>query len=249
MPVTWPDAQDQARPCRPTVSCTADIVAPGTLEVETGAMSSAGGRGPAHTASLPLLIKQTLSRHLQLQLGSNGYTSGDGPSPTRYVDNVFFGPKVHLVDATGPWPSLALSAQASVPISSSTGGAPHDDVFLTAFASKDLAAFHVDWNAGTLFWGVDDGAATQAFTALAVSPSLPSPFGAAVEGYYFTDAAPRAPRDGGVRVVGTLAARPWLVVDTGGDIGFFPATRAYSLFLGVTLIPVVLWRGDGGRSP
>jgi hypothetical protein len=30
-----PDARDTSRPCRPTISCTAEIVSPGTLEVET----------------------------------------------------------------------------------------------------------------------------------------------------------------------------------------------------------------------
>jgi hypothetical protein len=28
------------------------------------------------------------------------------------------------------------------------------------------------------------------------------------------------------------------VFDLGGDVGFFPSTRAYSLFAGLTLIPV-----------
>lgn len=52
----WPDARDQAHPCRPTVSCTADIVAPGRLEVEVGALYASGA---AHALAFPLLLKQT----------------------------------------------------------------------------------------------------------------------------------------------------------------------------------------------
>lgn len=163
-----PDASDLVHPCRPTVSCTADIIAPGSLEVEAGAL----------------------------------YSQAD------------------------LWPSLALSAQIALPTFQEQGYVRHDDVFVTAFASKDVGAFHFDWNVGALFWGVEGSPAAQAFTALALSPSLPKPFGAALEGYYFSNAAPLAPRDAGIRAAGTVAA------------------RAFSLFTGVTLIPVVFWRQD-----
>jgi hypothetical protein len=39
----------------------------------------------------------------------------------------------------------------------------------------------------------------------------------------------------------SLTPKPWLVFDFGGDVGWFPSTRAHSLFLGMTIIPVVLW--------
>src|SRR5262249_957127 len=142
------------------------------------------------------------------------------------------------------WPSLAFSAQASVPTFRASGYVQHTDAFLTAFASKDLAFVHADWNAGALVWGLDASPVVQAFTALALSPSLPAPLGATVEAYYFSDAAPLAPRDGGVRAYVSLTARPWLVFDAGGDAGFFPATRAFRGFVGVTVIPVVFWRSD-----
>jgi hypothetical protein len=41
--------------------------------------------------------------------------------------------------------------------------------------------------------------------------------------------------------------RPWLVFDCGGDVGLFPSTRAYSLFIGMTIVPVLLWRDPNGR--
>ena len=88
---SWPDDQDQAHPCRPTVSCTADIVAPGAFEVEIGGVTSTAKQG--HVASFPLLLKQTLTKLVQLQVGSNGYSVVTGSSPVsqlRYVDNVFF---------------------------------------------------------------------------------------------------------------------------------------------------------------
>jgi len=246
----WPGDQDQAHPCRPTVSCTADIVAPGTFEAEMGGTVSTANQG--RVASFPLLLKQTLTRFLQLQVGSNGYTVVTDPSSAsqlRYVDNVFFGPKLHLRDQGDVWPSLAVSAEASVPTVRADGAPRDDDAFFTAYASKDVGFVHIDWNVGVDAWRIEPAPATQAFTALALSASPAQTLGVAVEGYYFSDAAPLAPHDGGVRVALSVASRSWLVADLGGDVGFFPSTRAYTFFFGMTVIPAVLWRPEKAPAP
>jgi hypothetical protein len=113
--VEWPDDRAKALPCRPTVSCTAELAAPGVLELETGAIytSVTGTRALA----VPFLVKQTVASFLQLQAGSNGYTVTHGPSPMSYFDNAVFGPKVHLFDQGDARPAFALSALASVPTS------------------------------------------------------------------------------------------------------------------------------------
>jgi hypothetical protein len=38
-----------------------------------------------------------------------------------------------------------------------------------------------------------------------------------------------------------MAPRPWLVFDVGGDVGYFADARAYSSFVGMTIVPVRLW--------
>jgi hypothetical protein len=246
---SWPGDEDQAHPCRPTVSCTADIVAPGTFEAEVGGAVSTAKQG--HVAYFPLLLKQTLTTFLQLQVGSNGYTAVTDPSSSqfRYVDNVFFGPKFHLRDQGDVWPSLAMSAEASLPSFRTDGEPRKDDAFLTAYASKDVGFLHVDWNVGVDVWRVDQASATQAFTALALSASPVQPFGVAVEGYYFSDAGPLAPHDGGIRLAMSVASRSWLVADLAGDLGLFPSTHAYSLFFGITMIPAVFWRREKAPAP
>ena len=236
----WPGPQDQAHPCRPTISCTAELTKPGTLEIEEGTQLS-HVRDTTLSANEPILLKQTLARWLQLQLGTNGYTAAAMP-PARYLDNMTFGPKLHFLDQGKYAPALALEAEIGVPTFVADEYAHHDDAFFTAFASKDLGPIHVDVNGGAYVWGLDVAAQTQWFVAAALSTALTSVVGAALEGYGFTDAPPLASRDGGVRAALGFTLRPWLVLDAGGDVGFFPSTRAYTLFLGATLIPVVLWR-------
>jgi hypothetical protein len=55
-------------------------------------------------------------------------------------------------------------------------------------------------------------------------------------------------RDGGFLFAFTHSPRSWLVFDIGGDVGMFPSTRQYSVFLGVSFVPVVLWQAPG-REP
>jgi hypothetical protein len=236
-----PDARDHALPCRPTVSCTADIAAPGTLEVESGLLFSKLDR-QAREWSYPFLLKQTLTKLVQVQVASNGFTTVRGVAPAQYLDNVGVGAKLHVHDQGEIGPSLAVTAQLSVPTFHSDGYLRIYDGFLTGHASKDVAWLHIDWNVGLSLWRLDGPPLAQGFTALAFSTSLPPPFAIAVEGYAFSDAAPIAARDGGILVAVGMTPRPWLVFDFGGALGLFPSTRSYGAFVGMTIIPVVWWR-------
>jgi hypothetical protein len=239
--VEAPDARDSAHPCRPTISCTADLTSPGTLEIEAGELYSATGGG-GHQASFPVLLKQTFTPLLQLQVGSNGYTFL-GPTPrVHYLDNVVFGPKLHLLDQGAVRPSLAVSAQLGQPTFPAGGHTRSEDAFFTAFASKDVGPIHGDFNVGLDVWQLDATPRSQVFAALALSTALSPILSVALEGYVFSDAAPVASHDGGIRGAFGFSARPWLVVDLGGDAGFFPDTRAYTFFVGATVIPAVWWR-------
>jgi hypothetical protein len=58
-PIDAPDEHVQAKPCRPTISCTADIVQPGALEVEVGgayANGDLGLRGVVMFSARPWLV-------------------------------------------------------------------------------------------------------------------------------------------------------------------------------------------------
>ena len=237
-----PDDSDRVLPCRPTIACTAELVPPGTLEVEAGYLYRANASGATQRAS-PVLFKLTLATGVQLQLGGNGYTVAQGEAPARFLDDVVVGLKLHLADQTRVRPALALSATLSLPtFPGQEGYLRTEDAFFIGYASKDLGPIHADLNLGTNLWRLEEHPLPQGFAALALSADLVAPFGVMAEGYLFSAAAPVAPRDGGFLFAFTHAPRRWLMFDLGGDVGFFPATRAYSVFLGLTVIPAVLWR-------
>jgi hypothetical protein len=156
------------------------------------------------------------------------------------------GVKVHLQDQTRAIPSVSVSATASVPIPAPQQGYVRTfDAFLTGYVTKDVGPVHADANVGVNLWRLDGAPLAQGFGALALSVNLPRPFGAMAEAYFFSNAAPIASRDGGLLFALSHSPRPWLVFDFGGDVGWFPSARAYSVFFGMTIVPVVLWR----RSP
>ena len=70
----WPDDRDRVLPCRPTIACTAELVPPGTFEVEAGYLYRRSGTGATQRSS-PFLLKLTLAAWAQVQVGSNGYVN------------------------------------------------------------------------------------------------------------------------------------------------------------------------------
>jgi hypothetical protein len=239
-----PDSHDRAQPCRPTITCTADIVAPGAFEFEVGGQQ-------AHVAgqsvwSFPFLLKQSLTNWLQLQVGSNGFTTLN-ETDIRFLDNVFVGPKFHLANQDTLQPSVSVSGQVSIPTFAATGYDRHWDLFFVGYVSKDVGPIHVDVNGGVDMWHLDSVRA-QAWVSGVLSKSLPANFTLEAEIYYFADQAPVVPHDGGLRGALTWAPLPWLVVDAGGDGGFYPSVRGYTVFAGLTMIPVVSWRVPSSES-
>jgi hypothetical protein len=240
-----PNDDDVTLPCRPTIACTADLVPPGALEIESGALYRRAG-GPEHRGvwAVPVLAKLTLVEQLQLQVGSNGYTTTVSPPTERYVDDVVITPKLHFLDQTAYLPSLSVSAELSVPTLRATGYLRTYDALFTGYVTKDLGPIHADLNGGVNLWRIEDRPVPQGFTALALSANLVAPFGIMAEGYVFSDALPVSRRDGGFLFALSHAPKRWLVFDVGGDIGFFPSTHSFAAFFGMTVVPVFFWRAQ-----
>jgi hypothetical protein len=243
-------------PCRPTISCSADLVPPGALEIELGyAARRVRPEGFVHTQ--PLLAKLTLLPWLQVQLGTNGYvfTSGEVSRSLRYVDDATVGLKVHALDQTDGSPSLAASATVSVPSPDRDEAFPLAyDAFFWVYASKDVGPLHVDLNWGLDIWQFDLGQRSfQPFVALAATVTLPLGAGVMGEAYWFDDGGPIALRDGGLLAAASYAPSRRVMFDAGADWSLVPTTRAYTLFAGVTFIPGRLWGepdpGLSGRPP
>jgi hypothetical protein len=231
-----PSSADHVLPCRPTVSCTADLATPGLLELEVGYQVRRAGDDFQH--GTPLLLKLPLATWIEAQVGSNGFTYIDADH--HYLDNLVAGVKVHLLDQGDARPSLALTAAFSAPVAAQPGFTEADDLFLTAHASKDLGSFHVDLNAGVYVWGLDGSASAQPWTALAASCALTPAVSLTLEPHLFASAPPLAAHDAGVIAAIGVAARPWLIADGALEVTGWDQASV-SAIVGLSIIPVRLW--------
>ncbi len=252
--IETPDERDKTLPCRPTIACTADFVPPGTFELETGTLfRSLGGPGDASRTrqwTFPFLAKLTAAPWVQFQVGSNGYSAARGATPEAYFDDATLGAKFHLRDQSEWSPALSISGAASLPtFRDQTGYLRTYDALFTAYVTKDFGPVHADFNAALNLWRIDASPLPQGLAALALTANMPPPFGVMGEAYYFSNAAPVAPRDGGFLFAFTHSSRSWLVFDVGADVGWFPSGRGYSLFLGASVLPAILWRGSTTVHP
>jgi hypothetical protein len=244
------DAMLRVLPCRPTISCSADLVPPGALEIEAGyATRHVRDDGFVHTE--PLLLKLTLLRWLQAQAGTNGlvFTTGRVRRPLYYVDDITLGAKIHVFDQTPDSPSFAVSASINVPSFYRNDAFPYAyDASFWGYLSKDLGvpgepgSLHVDLNGGLNVWEFDIPQKTfQEFGAAALTLGLPCHLSLMGEIYGFTDGGRIAPEDAGVLAALGYAPIPSMMFDAGGDISLVPSTRQYTLFAGVTFVPFRLW--------
>ena len=241
----------RVRPCRPTISCSADLVPPGAVEIELGyAPRNVRPGGWIHTE--PVLLKLTLTRWLQAQVGGSGYvfTQGQVAKSLRYYDDVSFGLKTHFVDQTSVIPSVSASAALSVPSFQPPVEFPHAyDLGFWLYASKDIDKVHLDLNGGANLWQFDHpDRSVQPFAALASSFLIAGPVGAMVETYVFANAGRIAPKDAGLLTALSYALGPRVLFDGGVDTSFVRSTRLFTLFVGVTFVPVRLWGGGENRS-
>jgi hypothetical protein len=230
-------ARDVPLPCRPTIACTAEFVAPGELEVELGyAGRQASG---AFQHSTPTLVKLTVSEALQLQVGTNGFVA-ERPE-YRYMDGVLVAAKVLLVSQTETVPAIAVSAAVGTPPWRHQHG--QDPVVQSiAYASKDALSLHADLNVAANVFAFGGSTRVQPFAALAFSRDLAHGLTPMVEGYLYADASPFTPSDHGLLFALGWAAIPKVVLDAGADWGMGGQERRFTVFVGATVLGPRLWR-------
>lgn len=225
-----------ALPCRPTIACMAEVVPAGTFEVEAGYGGRVASTGVSHSGQL--LLKYSLLDRLQLQLATNNvFLVGDGLA-ARAFDGVMPGVKV-LVNEQGTWaPSNAFSLHMMFPTQSFDRAAQTTiDLQGWWYLSRDFGPVHADLNVAGTLYDLGGRRTPQGLTALAISLSLGRGFGVFTEVYSTWGNAMAIPLDGGSLNGISFAPVDSLVIDVGGDVGFYWGTRTFTAFAGVTFVP------------
>jgi hypothetical protein len=215
-------------------------VPPGDVELEVGYLyRRLAGHAPQHTT--PFLFKLSLTKWLQLQVSSNGYTYSNLLPIGRYFDDVAVGAKLHMIDQHDFFPSLSWSFLLNIPMPAQEGYVRGYDALFTAYITEKIGKLEADLNIGMNLFELSRAITVQPWVALALSYELPRDFIVMLENYYYADASPIAVHDGGTLFAVSYAPRSWIVIDVGADAGWFQKDRSVSAFVGCTLIVGNLW--------
>ena len=233
-----PAPGDRVLPCRPTVACTAEISAPGQLELEGGFQHKSAGL--IRTESVPLLFKLSLTDNFQLQLGTPGPTFVSGQPAFFDASQVLA--KVAL-PLGGGGPTLGATAGLNLP--TATSGRRTDALF-ALLASQDAFGFHADLNAGLNLLALGGAAERQPWAALSISRELPAHLTGMLEAWHSGEGGPLSPRDGGFLFALGWSPASFVCIDAGGDVALLGGDRRFSIFFGVTTALAKLWRPPNG---
>ncbi len=203
------------QPERPTVATHAGTVAPGWIELETGAEFD-------HTAGAwsivaPTVLKLGVAPRLQLSLfGALSRPVGDNLG----AGDLSVGLKYRLAEDLPVLGDFAVLPALKLPVGDATHGTGTTDLSLLAISSHQFGGVSLDVNFGFTRRGGDGTAAPRNATLWAVAAGTPVRGGFGVTAEMFGFPATRGPAGtaGTVALLGgpVFTLHPWWTLDVGG---------------------------------
>lgn len=228
------DGRVTAMPCRPTIACTADLVPAGNFEVELG---YGARRAEALVHSGQVLLKYSLLDSLQFQLGTVGLFSAGPGTVAHAFDGLSPGLKWKFFEGSTFVPMMSVSGHVDLPTSRESFASQQTvDLEAWVYFSKDLGRLHGDLNFAVKVVDVTRPQ-VQGLVANSWSTSLWGPFSVFTELYTTLGGSEALAKDGGWLSGLNISPLDNLIFDVGGDVGFYPGTRTFTLFAGVTFVP------------
>ncbi len=202
-------AQDDltAVPNRPTISTTAQPVAPGVLETEWG-VDAAGSHQDING-----LLKFGVSKNFELRFANNPFTANSG---THGFGDTAVGFKYRFTQDSGHQPSVAVIYMAKVPTAENVLGSGEMDHAFALLVSKDIGKDHLDFNLIANLLGRAQGGFDRDYLyALAWSRPLRGKWGVTAEVSGVTSPNPYTPGSAQFLASAIYTVRPRLVLDVG----------------------------------
>jgi len=241
-----------ANPNRPTVANPADITQYGVLELEYG-WDRIWPEADVHQTSFGGLLKFGLLCDIEMRWTTTSFLSQtDLTGMHRTFGDNWLGPQIRFYKQTKRVPTLAFSYAAKIPSASTDGGlgSGHVDHAFTFLASKDVAGFHLDFNATHFLIGRENGPRLDQFAFdqndqlnLAFSHWIRGPL--QLTGEFYGVTAPNRDTPGFASSLWALTytINPRLVIDGGFEGGLTAGGPHRHVFAGLTYSIANLYPG------
>lgn len=233
---TAPEAEVEAVP--PSPCCAAGIVPAGHFEIETNYSGDAQGTSFDLVHGSNLILKYSLTDHLQLQLSTANMLVWANTLGGHAFDGVSLAGKYVFVDESDFAPTVSTSLHVSVP-TRFDGEALQQTIDLSAwlYASKTFGKLVFD---ATLTFNAFDLAGTPAprgGASLTATWNFNDVWGTSTGPWGFYGDMERVPVDGGWWVSLNINPIPQIAFSAGVEAGFLPTSRAFGIFAGVAVVP------------
>jgi hypothetical protein len=222
-------------PSRPTVTSATDTTQCGTVEAEYGAEKQWIGAG-SNREDVTGGFRLGLTPNLDLHWSSGDYLnlSAQGSSQSGFGDT-WLGLRYRFLNQTENRPSLGVFYQVKVPTAAFGLGSGQTDHSIAFLVSKDVRAFHFDFNAIPTFVGQPGGGFDHNVGfALATWHPVSKRLTLVAEPYGYTELNPATPAFASLMVGGNYKITPRLYLDSGIDAGITYAAPQRRVFVGAT---------------
>lgn len=233
---TAPEAEVEAVP--PSPCCAAGIVPAGHFEIETNYSGDAQGTSFDLVHGSNLILKYSLTDHLQLQLSTANMLVWANTLGGHAFDGVSLAGKYVFIDESEFAPTVSTSLHVSMP-TRFDGEALQQTIDLSAwlYASKTFGKLVFD---ATVTFNAFDLAGTPAprgGASLTATWNFNDVWGTSTGPWGFYGDAERVPVDGGWWVSLNINPIPQIAFSAGVEAGFLPTSRAFGIFAGVAVVP------------
>jgi hypothetical protein len=235
-------------PIAPSPCCGAAIVKGGNFEAEAN-YSGDGVRG-TFTHSSNLTLKYSLTDRVQVQVATANFLVGGVGATLHAFDGVSVGLKYVFLDQGELAPQLAFSAHAIFPTNTNEDAMQSTiDAYAMVYASKDVGVIHFDATASLSVGDLTGTVVPQGGASLTATWNFTDTWGVSTGPYSAFGNADLIPVDGGWFASLNFSPIPQLALSVGAEAGFFPESRAYSVFGGVAWVPTANARVPLAKAP
>lgn len=222
----------------PSPCCAAGIVPEGHFEIETNYSGDAQGSSLDLVHGSNLILKYSLTDHLQLQLATANMLVWANTLGGHAFDGVSLAGKYVFVDEGEFAPTVSTSLHVAMPTRFDGEALQQTfDVSAWLYASKTFGKLVFD---ATLTFNAFDLGGTPAprgGASLTATWNFTDVWGVSTGPWGFYGDAELVPVDGGWWVSLNINPIPQIALSAGVEAGFLPDSRAFGIFAGVAVVP------------
>lgn len=228
-------------PVAPSPCCAAAIVPAGNFEVETNYSGDAQGTTFNLIHGSNLILKYSATDRLQFQIATNNFLVWGDTLGGHVFDGISLGGKYIFLEEEETRPIVATSFHVMFPTDTrDTAMQQTLDLAAWLYVGKTFGNLAFDGTLTANAFDITGDPAPRGGASLTATWNFNSTWGVSAGPWGYFSQVGRVPVDGGFWASLNINPLPQIAFIVGAEAGFFPQSRAFSVFAGVAFVPTSL---------